>query len=794
MESPPNGGQTAVLDCDSCPGKSSEDHNSFILGQFGRLFDVTHDLLGVLGFDDRLKFINSSWETTLDYTREELMAGSPSEFLHPDDRAATHADIAKVLAGVPTTAFENRFRCKDGSYRWLSWSSVYSPSERCFYMAARDVTEHKRSEETILRLAQAMESNREMIAMSDADRRAIFANRALLQETGYTEEEILGRGFGETLISPNNPPELIQDFHVSMRRDGRWRGECLLRRKDGSEFPISLSLSTLRDPEGRVTGSFAISQNITEQRGLADRVIRLASALEHNAEMICMSDDKGICTFVNDALVRATGFREEEMVGKSFAETIFSPNNPPNLQRELQNGIVREGKWRGECLQRRRGGPDLPISLSVSVLRDKDGRVTGAFAIAQDITERRELEERLRRAHKMEAVGQLAGGIAHDFNNLLMVIMGYAGDLAERLDESDPLRRKADEICRAGRRAASLTRQLLAFSRQQVLSPRVLNLNVIVEDLHKMLVRVIGENIELVADLAADLGSVKTDQGQMEQVIVNLAVNARDAMPEGGEVTIQTSNFEVDSAFARLHPEMSPGAYVRLVVKDTGTGMDTETQSRIFEPFFTTKERGKGTGLGLATVYGVVKQSQGFIWVYSEPGKGSTFEVLLPRVRIAAEPPQALTADMAAPKIAPRTETILLVEDDEALRNLVVRSLKGHGYSVLPAANGTEALVVVGDFGGKVDLLLTDVAMPGMSGPQVADRILALNPEIKVLYMSGYPEFAAKHEDLLKQGRQFLNKPLTLADLARKVGEMLDNTPSAPVPTTTRPNRLKISS
>ena len=634
---------------ETAPRRSFAEADRLTLEHLGQLFDVTHDLLGVVGFDNCPKFLNACWESTLGYSREELLTIPLIKLIHPDDRAATFNDVQKVRGGVPTIAFENRFRCKDGSYRWLSWSTVASPSEQCFYLAGRDITEHKRTE---------------------------------------------------------------------------------------------------------------------------DRVIRLAQALENNREMICMADDAGRATYVNPALLKATGFREDEILGKGFDETIASPNNSATLQEEIRNGMMRDGKWMGECLQRCKGGPDLPVSLSITVLRDREGRVTGAFAISHDITERLQLEDRLRRAQKMEAVGQLAGGIAHDFNNLLMVIMGYAGDLAERLGGSDPLRKEAEEICKAGRRAASLTRQLLAFSRQQVLSPKAMNLSAVVDDLQKMLRRLISEDIELVSNLDPELWQVKADQGQIEQVIVNLAVNARDAMPGGGKLTIQTSNVEVDDGFARLHPPMSAGSFARLAVTDTGVGMDAATQSHIFEPFFTTKERGKGTGLGLATVYGVVKQSGGFIWIYSEPGRGSTFEVLLPRVD--TEPVQAPSPETGARKGRNGTETILLVEDDEALRNLILHSLAERGYSVLEAANGNEALQVARQKSGAIDLLLSDVVMPGMSGTQVADALAALNPDIKVLFMSGYPEFAAKQEELLKHGRRFLQKPHTIADLARAVRDALE--------------------
>jgi len=744
------------------------------LEHLGRLFDVTHDLLCVLGFDRRFRFLNSSWEGILGYSHEELMATPDVELLHPDDRAATLADSEKVMSGIRTTSFENRMRCKDGSYKWFSWSVTLSHPQQVFYAAGRDITEQKRTQERVVRLASAMENNKEMISMAGADGRAVFVNRALLQATGYAEEELLGRPFNETLLSPNNPATLDKEFQESIRREWKWRGDCLHRCKDGTDMPVSLSVSVLRDDDGRVTGTFAIVQDITERRRLEERVMRLAHALENNHEMICMADEAGRASFVNSALLQATGFQEDELLGKGFDETIFSPNNPATLQEEIQNGIAREGKWRGECLQRRKDGPDLPVSLSISVVRDHDGRVTGAFAVAQDITERRHLEGQLRQAQKMEAVGQLAGGIAHDFNNLLMVIMGYAGDLAERLDPSDPLRKEADQIGKAGQRAASLTRQLLAFSRQQVLEPKVLNLNSVVEDIKKMLGRLISEDIELITALDSQLGLAKADEGQIEQVIINLAVNARDAMPQGGTLTIKTANVEVDEAFARQHPPMYPGAFVRLTVTDTGIGMDAATQSRIFEPFFTTKERGKGTGLGLATVYGVVKQSGGFIWVSSEPGKGTTFEIFFPRVH---EPARDATQDTGGSGPWKGSETILLVEDDEALRQLILNSLREAGYAVLEAANGAEALGIARQMPGKIDVLLTDVVMPGMSGTQVAESIVALFPTVKVIYMSGYSEFAADHHEILRQGRILLQKPYTLQKLARAIREALETNP-----------------
>lgn len=744
-----------------------------MLEQMGRLFDVTQELLAVIGIEDsRPRFLNASWEKVLGYTREELMARPLRTYMHPEDVAASVRDIERARAGEPTTGFVNRFQCKDGSYRWLSWSGVADIAQGCFFVAARDITEQKRVEERAQTLAQALENNSEMISMAGSDGRAVFVNRALLQATGYREEELLGKTFVETLVSPNTPSGVTDDFKLSLARDGKWSGECLLRRKDGSEIPTSLSVSVLRDREGRRTGTFGISKDLTHKRELEHRATLLASAMENNTEMICLGDERGRAVFVNQALLRASGFQEEELVGKDFNQTLLSPNNPPGLAKDIQAGIISCGRWSGECLQRRKDAPDLPISLTIGVIRDKDGRVTGSFGISQDITEKRQLEEQLRRAQKMEAVGQLAGGVAHDFNNLLMVIIGYAGDLSERLEAGSPLRREAAEIAKAGQRAATLTRQLLAFSRQQVLEPTVLNLNSLTDDLKKMLGRVINEDIEFTTSLDPKLGEVKADAGQIEQVIINLAVNSRDAMPKGGKLTIETANASVDDAFARRHPPMTTGEYVRLSVIDTGTGMDAATLSRVFEPFFTTKGPGKGTGLGLATVYGVVKQSGGFIWASSVPGEGARFDVYLPRVRARAA---AKVSGANWDDVHKGSENILLVEDDEALRGLIYETLRDWGYEVFEAADGNEAMEIAQTHSEEIDLLLTDVVMPGMNGPQVAENVLRLNPKIRVVFMSGYADLPPGQEEFFGKDRPLLQKPYKLPELARIIREVLAN-------------------
>ena len=412
-----------------------------------------------------------------------------------------------------------------------------------------------------------------------------------------------------------------------------------------------------------------------------------------------------------------------------------------------------------------------------SVANGRDGLVFELFA--EDVTERRALEQQLRQSQKMEAVGRLAGGIAHDFNNLLMVISGYSEFLLERLGAEPHLRGPAQEIASASERASSLTRQLLAFSRKQMLTPRIVNLNDVATENLKMLTRMIGEDIDLVMVPGAHLWPVRADAGQIDQVIMNLAVNARDAMPSGGKLTIETSNVTLDEDYARFHAPLRPGDYVMVAISDTGNGMDSETQSHIFEPFFTTKGT-RGTGLGLSTVYGIVKQSGGYIWVYSEVGRGTTFKIYLPRVASSGETAAQVAAPVEYRKVEPGTETILLVEDEANLRYLARQYLEKQGYKIIEAADGAVAMQIAVAHEAVIHLLLTDVIMPGMNGRELAQRISEIRPNVKILYMSGYTENVIGHNGMLDAGVRLLQKPFNLRDLKSMVREVLDATPTPP--------------
>ncbi len=512
-----------------------------------------------------------------------------------------------------------------------------------------------------------------------------------------------------------------------------------------------------------------IRRQVIEQ----EKLFRLIT--ENAGDMIAVVDVEGNRLYNSPSYQKVLGYSPEELKATAPLEQIHPEDRPLVLEAAAEARRTGTGR-RIEYRMRHKDGTWRYLESTANAIRSEDDEVEKLVIVNRDITSRRRLEEQFRQAQKMEAVGRLSGGIAHDFNNLLGVIIGYSEILQEQTEQSHPLREGVDEILKAGRRAASLTRQLLAFSRQQVLEPKVLDLNDVVVDTQKMLQRMVGEDIEFITRLDPSLGAVKADPGQIEQILMNLVVNARDAMPEGGKLTIETSNTEMDAAFVRRYSyPVKTGAYVLVTVTDTGIGMDSETQTHIFEPFFTTKPKDAGTGLGLATVYGVVKQSGGYIDVFSELGNGTTFKIYLPTVDDAVERNSVSTESEGALQ---GTETILLVEDETALRSLARNVLESFGYHVLEATNGAEALVSA-DGATVIHLLLTDVVMPGISGKVLAQELLGRYRDLKVIYMSGYTGQGVGNSGELHAPGQFLSKPFSREQLARKVRKALDRAAAA---------------
>jgi len=510
------------------------------------------------------------------------------------------------------------------------------------------------------------------------------------------------------------------------------------------------------------------------EESLRESEERFRATFENAGVGMALLDMQGRPVKSNPALRRILGYSEEELIRTTLNEVTHPDDRELGgwLYSELAAG--KRDKYEMEKRYLTKGGDVVWGLTTTSLVKDRQGRPVCAVGMLQDITERKRLELQLRQAQKMEAVGRLAGGVAHDFNNLLTIINGFAALLSRQTSAEDPRHEQLKEILTAGETAASLTRQLLAFSRRQLLEPRVLGLNSVVADIENMLRHLIGEDVELVTTLQPDLGRVKVDPGQIEQVIMNLVVNARDAMPQGGKLLIETSDVEIDEDYVRSHAPMLPGKYVMMAVSDTGCGMDLETQAHIFEPFFTTKEEGRGTGLGLATVYGIVKQSGGFIWVYSEPGRGSTFKIYFPRVEEVL--PTAKTVKVRAQRVE-GSKTVLVVEDEAGVRSLVCQALAAHGYKVLEAAGAARALKISKQHTQPIDLLLTDVVMPRTSGKELAKRLSSLHPETKVLYMSGYTDDAVVRLGLSEGGTPFLQKPFGPDALLLKVHEVLEMKP-----------------
>jgi len=617
------------------------------------------------------------------------------------------------------------------------------------------------------------ENAADLIAVVDMEGRRIYNSMAYQKVLGYSPEELRGSSaLGQ--IHPEDRAR-VQAAAAEARRTGVGANlEYRIRHKDGTWRVLESTSSVIQNEEGKPEKLVIVNRDITE-RNRSSEALRLSEAsfrsmIENAPYGIYRATAAGQLLRVNPALQKMLGYESPgELLKLNLEKDLYF--EPHEHQRIIE--LLAKGKsFKDVEVEWKRKDGTLTKARCSGLLVKDEGEEEAYFEVfAEDATEKRLLERQLQVAPKMEAVGRLSGGIAHDFNNLLGVIIGYSQVLKKKLDEANPLREHAEEIEKAGQRAASLTRQLLAFSRQQVLAPAVLNLNALLTDLGKMLPRLIGEDVELAVQLDPRIGRVKADQSQIEQVVMNLVVNARDALPRGGRLVIETKNVNLNHAYTLHHPGSRVGPYVMLSVTDNGTGMNLETLAHLFEPFFTTKERGKGTGLGLATVYGVVKQSGGYIWVDSELGKGSSFKVYLPQIDepVSAPAPATLPAESFRGE-----ETILLVEDADALRKLAHALLEQNGYHVLVAENGTEALKIAEEKRERIHLLLTDVIMPGMTGRALEDRLVAMQSDLRVLYMSGYTDSTIADQGVLEPGTNLLHKPFSEEALIQRVREVLD--------------------
>jgi two-component system cell cycle sensor histidine kinase/response regulator CckA len=728
----------------------------------GKLLECNDSFARIYGFE--------SVEDALSHTAGQL-------YEVPDDRAVF---LEKLRNQGRLVGVETRGRRKDGAALFLLENVSLVPGEpgtpEILEGTILDITERRRSEEA-LRISEAKHrllfenSPLPMWVFDEENLEFLAVNEAACQGYGYTREEFLSMTIEE--IRPSEDVEKLRE-HIShltpdLRNSGIWRH----LRRDGSILEVEIVSHPLAFSDRRAQMVLAIDvteRRLTERR-IQERTTYLNALVENSPIALLALDSGHRIQMANPAFVRLFGYSPEELLGRD-PDGLICPEDP-KLRNEaggFTNQCLSGRSIRATTTRRRKDGALIDVELyGVPLL--EGGRLIGVYALYQDLTEQKRLSEQLRQAQKMEAVGRLAGGVAHDFNNLLTVILGTSDMLLERAVYPHPMEEELREIRSAGERAARLTRQLLAFSRSQVLRPEVLDLNVLLGNAKRMLSRLIGEDIEMKTNLDTALWSVRADPGQIEQVIMNLAVNARDAMPKGGKLTFETRNFRLGAALAHLHRDMAPGEYVEITVLDTGIGMDETTRSRLFEPFFTTKAVGMGTGLGLSTSYGVIKQSGGYIWAESKVGSGTVFRIYLPRID---GEPEAIVERRPAKTVLPRSESILLVEDEPEVRTFIERVLRGQGYQIFTASRPSEALTIASRADTQFDLLVTDVIMPEMDGRELARRLLSDRPTLPVIYLSGYSADAIGRHGVLDPGTAFLEKPFRPDTLVEKVREALE--------------------
>ncbi len=761
---------------------------------FRGAFENTKVSMALAGLDNRFLRVNEAFSLMFGHSKEEMLRLSVADITYPDDLAESYAYRERLLTGEGQFfQMEKRFLHSEGHVVWglTNISLVRGTSDEPIYyvVQVQDVTQRKLAEESLRKREEQirllLDSTAEAIYGIDMHGNCTLSNRACAQLLGYeSADDLLGKHMHNLMhhTKPDgtpNPEEGCRIYQAFRRGEGTHVDDELFWRSDGTSFPAEYFSYPIKQGDNLI-GSVVTFLDISERKHAEESARTLAAERNHLLGQLRLQIERMPLVYLlfdadfritdwNPAAQRTFGYTREEARGKQPNELI-----PPSFHQDAARILerIRAGDMAAHSVNENltKDGRTITCEWFNTPLLADDGRFGGLLCLGRDVTDQKTLQAQFQQAQKMEAIGQLAGGVAHDFNNLLTIISGYSEMLLATLGASDPMRESVKEISEAGHRAASLTRQLLAFSRKTVLEPKVLDLNETVRETEKFLRRLIGEDVLLTGVLDPNISRVKVDPGQLGQVLMNLAVNARDAMPRGGTLTVETRNVELDHEYSRLRPELKPGRYVLLSITDTGSGMTADVKAKIFEPFFTTKGVGKGTGLGLAVVLGIVRQSGGHVEVDSEPEVGTTFKIYFPAVEEQVSPTRGLDGGRD-----PRgTETVLLVEDENGVRGLAALVLQSYGYKVLTAGNGVEAVEAVEKHRGGIDLVVTDVVMPGMGGPDLAEGVQSRFPQVRVLFTSGYTDDAVVRHGLLSEKVAFLQKPYSPLALVRKVRHVLD--------------------
>lgn len=782
----PMAGDIAILAQDITERKRTEHQLRESEEKYRLMTEQMHDVVWTSDLEMRVTYISPSDERILGFTPEERAKHTLVDMLTPSSQEKAMEAISKeyVLEETGQADFsrsvtvELEYRHKDGSTRWLETMATGIRDDKGlligFHGVSRDITERKQTEsalrESEKRYRMLANNIPDIIYSLDGEGKIITVNRSAFERYGYDEQDFKGKPFLD-FVHPEDRDTLISSFLKAMEEKRKITTGLQFRivTKYGSDFWFELNASARFDSHGRYLGEEGTLRDITERKRARAERERLITAIEQGDDAVIITDADGLIQYVNPAFETVTGYTQEEVCGQN-PRILKTGNQDESFYRDMWDTLTGGNTFHGRMINKRKDGSLYTEDATISPVRDAAGHIVNYVAVKRDVTAHIQLENQLRQAQKMESVGRLAGGVAHDYNNMLSVILGYTEMAMDQVNPTDPLYADLKEVYTAGKRSMEITGQLLAFARKQIISPVVMDLNETVDGMLKMLRRLIGEDIDFAWEPAIRLWPVNMDPSQIDQILANLCVNARDAITGVGKITIETENVCFDESYCADHAGFIPGDFVMLAVSDNGCGMDKETQEQIFEPFFTTKEVGKGTGLGLATIYGIVKQNQGFINVYSEPGKGTTFRIYLPRY--GGDMDEASTG-IVSEIIPGQGETVLLVEDEQKIIRMAQIMLEKLGYRVLTASAPGEAIRLASEHAGEIHLLMTDVVMPEMSGRDLADHLHTLYPDLRVLFMSGYTADVIAHHGALDAGVCFIQKPFSFRDLSTKVREAL---------------------